>query len=174
LQGERDGSRTCTSITVGLVTVGIGKMLTDVNAAKEFAFVVRATGNAADPDQILADFSAVKKQKAGMLAKNYKQFTALDLPDPKIDELLLEHLAAFQAQLDKNFSGYRAYPEPAQRALLEMIYKLGLDALLKFKKLKSAIEKRDWKAAASECHRHGPSLERNQWTADLFLEAGKS
>ena len=157
--------------TKGLVTVGIGKMLPDVQAARKLGFVVRATGAAAAPGAIAADFNAVRKRKAGMPAKSYQPFTALDLPDPAIDQLLVDELAAFEDQLQKNFARHATYPEPVRRALLDMIYNLGLAGLLKFRKLKIAIEQGDWKGAAAQCHRSGPSDERNEWTRELFLAA---
>jgi GH24 family phage-related lysozyme (muramidase) len=159
--------------TVDRVTVGVGNMLDDVEAAQELPFEVRATGKAANAVEKATDYNNVKKQNAGMLAQHYKRFTALDLPDQEIDRLLQERLTTFEDQLKKNFAGYETYPEPAQRALIDMIYNLGLGGLLKFTKLKMAVEKHDWKVAATECKRHGISDDRNNWTQKLFEEASK-
>ncbi len=159
--------------TKNLVTVGIGKMLPDVKAAQALPFVVRGTSSAASPAQIAEDFTSVKKQPAAMLAKSYRPFTKLDLPDKAIDDLLLAELVIFEGQLKANFAGYDNYPEPARRALLDMIYNLGLAGLLTFKNLKKAVESANWRTAAAECHRNGPSQQRNDWTHDLFLHAVK-
>jgi GH24 family phage-related lysozyme (muramidase) len=56
---------------------------------------------------------------------------------------------------------------------LDMVYNLGLEGLLKFKKLKAAVESGDWASAAAQSHRNGPSDDRNDWTSDMFLAAAK-
>jgi GH24 family phage-related lysozyme (muramidase) len=160
--------------TKGLVTVGVGKMLPDVGAAQCLPFVVRATGAPAGASQIAADFNSVKAQSKALLAQHYQQYTALDLPDPAIDELLRGTVTGFETQLAGYYSGWEAYPDSVQRALLDMIYNLGLPTLKEYQQMKAAIEKRDWKGAAAQCHRNGPSQERNDWTRDLFLAADGS
>lgn len=157
--------------TRGYVTVGVGKMLPDVATAQKLAFVVRTTKVAASAEEIKSDFEAVKKQPKAHLASWYQKHTKLDLPDAEIDKLLKVEVAKFEQQLKKNFKDYDKYPAPARRALLDMAYNLGIDGLLKFKKLKAAAEKGDWKTAAAECHRNGPSDDRNDWTKARFLEA---
>jgi GH24 family phage-related lysozyme (muramidase) len=157
--------------TVGLVTVGVGKMLRDIAAAQELPFVRRADGAAASPAEIAADFNAVASQAKGKIASTYERYTALDLPDEAIAALLKTVVDGFEADLADAFAGYDSYPLAAKRALLDMIYNLGLAGLLKFKKLKAAVEAGDWQGAAAQCHRNGPSQERNDWTRDQFLAA---
>jgi GH24 family phage-related lysozyme (muramidase) len=157
--------------TRGLVTVGIGKMLADVAAAQALAFVRRADGMAATAAEIAADFAAVSAQAAGKLAASYQKYTSLDLPDAVIGDLLKSVLAGFESGLEQSFAGYDGYPLAAKRALLDMAYNLGIDGLLKFRKLKAAVEAGDWPTAAAQCHRNGPSDQRNDWTRARFLEA---
>jgi GH24 family phage-related lysozyme (muramidase) len=155
--------------TKGLITVGIGKMLPNVAAAKALGFVRRSDGAIATAAEIEIDFLEVSKQPRGKLAKRYKKHTQLDLPDDLIYSLLRTVVNGFENDLVANFDGYRTYPINVKRALLDMIYNLGLRGLLKFKNLKKSVESRDWKEAAKHCHRIGPSKERNDWTRDLFL-----
>jgi GH24 family phage-related lysozyme (muramidase) len=159
--------------TKGLVTVGIGKMLPNVAAAQALGFVRRSDKATATATEIETDFKEVSKQTKGKLASSYEKYTKLDLPDDAIFDLLKSVVDGFEADLENNFVGYKTYPVAAKRALLDMIYNLGLGGLLKFKKLKASVEAGDWKKAAEDCHRTGPSDERNDWTRDLFLEAGK-
>jgi GH24 family phage-related lysozyme (muramidase) len=159
--------------TKGLVTVGIGKMLPNVVAAKALGFVRRSDKAAATASEIETDFKEVSKQTKGKLASSYEKYTKLDLPDDAIYALLKSVVEGFEADLEKNFAGYKSYPVAAKRALLDMIYNLGPDGVLKFKKLKASVEAGKWKKAAEECHRSGPSEERNDWTRDLFIEAGR-
>lgn len=157
--------------TEGFVTVGIGNLIATAEVARSLAFVVRDTGAAATAQEIEADFKAVAKQSKGELAASYKKFTKLDLPDTAIDALFKIKIDGFKNDLIANFKGYPEYPVEVKRALLDMIYNLGKGGLLKFKKLKAAVEAHDWKEAAAQCHRNGPSKARNDWTRDLFLKA---
>jgi GH24 family phage-related lysozyme (muramidase) len=157
--------------TKGLVTVGVGKMLPNVKAAQALGFVKQIDGRAASAEEIATDFKEVSKQAKGKLASSYKRYTKLMLPDEIIDALLKKVVTGFEADLAKNFAHYQTYPAPAKRALLDMAYNLGLDGLLDFKKLKKAAECGTWRTAAAQCHRAGPSQERNDWTREMFLQA---
>jgi GH24 family phage-related lysozyme (muramidase) len=170
--------------TVGLVTVGIGKMLPTVIAAQKLGFVKRVDGSAATAKEIETDFNEVKKQPAAKLAKSYKKHTHLDLPDKEIDTLLKDTASGFEKSLEDYYKDYASYPTPVKRALLDMVYNLGIGSdatkkhsatgLHQYKTLKAAVESGDWKKASVNCHRKGPSEERNNWTRDLFLEAVKT
>ena len=157
--------------TRGLVTVGVGKMLRNEAAALALPFVRRADGLRASPQEIVADYRTVLAQPMGKLAASYRTFTLLDLPDAAIDALLRATVDGFQADLRARLPGYAAAPAAAKAALLDMAYNLGTDGLLQYKRLKAAVAAGDWRRAAAECHRHGPSPERNDWTRDQFLAA---
>lgn len=157
--------------TVGRVTVGVGLMLPDVAAAQKLKFVTRTDGKPASASAIAADFQRVSAQPKAKPANSYKAFTQLDLPEAVIDDLLKTLVTKFEQGLKVNFAGYDAYPAPAKRALMDMVYNLGLEGLLKFKNLKKAAESGSWAVAARECERRGPSQARNDWTRDMFLKA---
>jgi GH24 family phage-related lysozyme (muramidase) len=159
--------------TKGLVTVGVGKMLPNVAAAQELDFVRRTDGNAASADEISIDFNTVSAQVKGKIASTYKKYTSLDLTDEAIGALLKVVVEGFEEDLSQSFAGYDSYPLPVKQALLDMVYNLGLEGLLKFKKLKASVEAGDWATAAAQSHRNGPSDERNDWTRDMFLAASK-
>jgi GH24 family phage-related lysozyme (muramidase) len=155
----------------GFVTVAVGYMLPHSGAAAELAFVRRADGQPATADQIRAEFATVARQPPNRIASAYRGVTTMELPDAAIDTLLQATVARFQKGLVDNFAGFANYPAPAQRALLDMAYNLGIDGLLKFRKLKAAVEAKQWRSAAAESHRNGPSQDRNDWTRDMFLKA---
>jgi GH24 family phage-related lysozyme (muramidase) len=156
-----------------LVTVGIGRMLPNVAAAQQLPFVHRSDGKAATADEIKTDFENVKKQPGNQVFTKYKPFTTLELKDDYIFELLKTVHDSFQADLRKNYTGYDKFPLPARRALTDMVYNLGIDKLLAFHHMNASIAKADWAQAAKECHRNGPSAERNDWTKQMFEEAAK-
>jgi GH24 family phage-related lysozyme (muramidase) len=161
--------------TKGNVTVGIGAMLVDVNAAKKLGFVTRDKKSKATLKQIEDDFNNVKKQPKGKIASAYKKHTKLDLPETVIDALFSAHVKDFKNQLRSKYSGFDTFPEEAQEALLDMAFNLGTHALkTKWPKLnKEGIDKRDWKAAAKHCNRPYVSLKRNEMVKELFEKAAE-
>ena len=157
--------------TVAKVTVGVGKMLPDANAALALGFVRRDTGAKATPDEIRRDFAAVSAQPKSQLAGSYKKFTQLDLPEAAIDALLKTVVDGFLADLARRYAGWASMPVPAKRALLDMTFNLGSGGLAeKFPHMKLAVDARNWDVAAKECFRNGISQVRNDWTRDLFLK----
>jgi GH24 family phage-related lysozyme (muramidase) len=163
--------------TQGYVTVGIGTMLPNLAAAQALPFVVRASNRPASAKDIEADFHAMTSQAAAQVAKKYKPHTQLDLPEAHIDALLDAEITAREASLRAHFPGYDNYPAGPKRALIDMVFNLGIGSLsnrtglLAFKNMKAAIVASDWRQAAAACHRKGPSDARNAWTHDRFLEA---
>ena len=163
--------------TKGLVTVGVGTMLPNVAAAQALSFVVRSTQAAATAKEIETDFNAVLAMTAAQLAAKYRPSTLLDMPETQIDSLLDTEITTREAALKVEFKDYDTYPAGARRALLDMVFNLGMGSaskntgLLAFKTMKTAIEAGDWKKAAAACHRKGPSEARNNWTRDRFLES---
>lgn len=158
--------------TVGLVTVGVGKMLPDAASAQKLPFLRRVDKQPASAIEIAADFHAVRSQPKGLLAGAYKKFTQLELSNAAIDDLLKVTVARFEAELRQRLPAYAGCPAPAKAALLDMAYNLGVDGLLKFNRLKAAVAAGNWVQAAAECRRNGPSPERNEWTRQQFLAAG--
>jgi len=82
------------------------------------------------------------------------------------------------------FTGFDSYPAPAQRALIDMAYNIGVgrdakvvdgkrrkaSGLHAFTHLKAAAEGGDWGAAAKACH-SSSSVKRNAWRIQLFQDA---
>ena len=155
--------------TVGKVTVGVGNMLPDADAAVALAFVRRETGERATDAEIRADFASVSAQKMGKLASSYKHATKLDLPDDAIDALLDKRIAGFESGLRKDFPDYDDYPESAKLGLMDMAFNLGNSGLVnKFPSFTRAARARDWAKCAKECERKGISKTRNDEVRHLF------
>jgi GH24 family phage-related lysozyme (muramidase) len=158
----------------GYVTIGIGNMLPNADAAGALPFVNRTTSNSATKDDISADFTAVSKQAKGKQARSYRQFTALDLPDVQINWLFQKRVEDFQKQLRTSYSKFDSYPSAVQLALLDMAFQLGAYALKnKWPKLNKAIDSEDWAAAANNCMRADANAIRNDGTKALFQRAAK-
>ena len=89
-----------------------------------------------------------------------------------IDALLDSDIQQFEAQLRQKIPNWDELPPTVQEALFDMGFNLGIGGLLEFKRLLAAVAAADWTTAAAESHRMGISDERNQETANLFLQAG--
>ena len=156
--------------TVGKVTVGVGMMLANEIAAHALPFVAGETP--ATPDEIGREFARVSAMKKGQLARFYFNKKALQLSTETIDAKLRDTLQGFEGYLRSNIHSYDALPDAAKLALLDMVYNLGPGRLFaEYPRLIAAVERGDWKAAATSSLRRGPSAARNAWTRQQFLAA---
>ena len=159
----------------GLVTVGIGNLVGSAAAATELPFVDKHTGRPATPAQIVEAFDRVSHLHKGPHAGAFASATTLRLPEDAVRALAAERLSGeFLPALRRDFPGFDNFPAPAQRALVDMAYNLGVGGLEKFHQLRDAVDAGDWRTAAAECHRRTCRAERNDWTRDLFSEAAAS
>ena len=154
--------------TVGKVTVGVGLMLPDADAACRLPFEVG--GAAAAETAVRAEFARVEALPMGRAALFYRAASKPELPQGAIDSLLRTVLTGFEDKLREALPVYDAMPDGVKMALLDMIYNLGPAGLLKgFPKLMAAVAAGDWAQAAACCERRGPGAARNLWTRQMFL-----
>ena len=157
--------------TVGKVTVGVGNMLPNSGAASELPFILEDSRKLASQEDIINDFENVSKQKSGMRAQKYHDFTKLVLTEEYIDILLDKRIDEFERQLNKDFSNYKECPAAVQLGLLDMAFNLGNSGLVKkFPTFCKAVKAENWEVCAVECNRRGISDERNAETCALFRE----
>jgi GH24 family phage-related lysozyme (muramidase) len=156
--------------TVGKITVGVGLMLPDANAAAALPFL--AGNRPATPAEIATDFARVDALTLGRPAAFYKHPTSLELPQDTIDAKLRSVLHGFETDLRTQITHYDALPDNVKMALLDMIYNLGPIGLFKgFPHFIASVETGDWTQAADRCTRSGPGPDRNTWTREQFLSA---
>lgn len=159
--------------TVGKVTVGVGLMLSNEQAAHALPFLNGT--DAATPTDISRDFARVSAMKKGGLATLYRQGNSLRLSDETIDQRLRQAVLGFEGYLRSHVPGYENLPDAAKVALLDMAYNLGPGRLFtEYSHLLNAIAQGDWQAAAAASLRRGPSAERNTWTRQQFLDAASA
>jgi GH24 family phage-related lysozyme (muramidase) len=161
--------------TTGFVTVGVGELLANPASALALAFV-DANNQPSTPDAIQAEYSRVSSLPPGRYpAAFYRSPASPTLPHPAIDALLLHQLTYFDTQLSQRFRNYLIFPDPAKLGLLDMVYNLGVTGLFRgFPTFLSHVQDQNWAGAAAECHRNGPSLQRNDWTRQQFLAAASA
>jgi GH24 family phage-related lysozyme (muramidase) len=156
--------------TVGKVTVGVGLMLPNTEAAQALPFFAGA--RAATPQEIAAEFARVDALVTGRPSSFYKAPGSLEMTQKTIDAKLTAVLQGFEADLRTKIPKYDSLPDPVKMALLDMIYNLGPVGLFNgFPHLMTAVATGAWTQAAANCMRHGPGPERNAWTREQFLSA---
>src|ERR1700744_58847 len=152
--------------TGGAVTVGVGHAIANSPLAQHLPWIGAPT-----PERIAADFARIAAAGKGLPAAHYQALTQCRLDELSVEALLAADLAAFEKELTSYLPAWERFPEPAQQALFDMAYNLGVGGLLKFRKLLAACTSGQWEIAATECHRAGIGDERNLETAALFLQA---
>ena len=155
--------------TGGDVTVGVGHAL--LRAVDAVALSWSIAGRPATAEEVAADWGKVAAAATGRVASAYQGLTQSRISDDAIDALLASDVVSFTAQLVRALPNWNRYPEPAQEALFDMAFNLGLGGLKKFPHMLAAVDAGDWDAAAAQCHRQGIGEARNQQTANLFLQA---
>jgi len=155
--------------TGGDVTIGVGHAILAAADAVNLSWSV--SGSPATAAQAQSDFAKVAAAPKGLAAGKYEGLTQCRLSADDIDALLLSDVELFESKLGGALPRWPHYPEPAQEALFDMGYNLGVAGLLKFHGLLAAADAGQWTTAAARCHRRGIGEARNRETAKLFLEA---
>jgi GH24 family phage-related lysozyme (muramidase) len=156
--------------SLGNVTVGCGEMLPKADAACRLPFQ-NATG-AATQAEITADFERVAAMTPDELPDFYKADSSPILPLASITSMLQIRVGDNDQELRVSVAGWDQFPYSAKLAMLDMEYNLGLSGLINgYPKMMAYVLAANWKMAATECARNGVSDARNQWTANLFIQA---
>ena len=154
--------------TVGKVTVGVGLMLPEVEAAVRLPFSI--AGRGATEAEIAAEFARVDGLPMGRAALYYRGKAGPELEREHIDGLLRTVLLGFEGELRAALTTYDQMPDGVKLALLDMIYNLGPAGLIKgYPRLMKSVAAGNWSECAGQCLRHGPGVARNEWTRQMFL-----
>ena len=156
----------------GLVTVGVGHLIINLQSAQKLPFVTQKAIKATSKE-IQADYDLVKKQSGNMLASYYKRFTKLKLSPIEIDKLTNKHIDTFYKEIKKIYSDFDSFPSEAKLALLDLIFNVGMtDLKNKWPSLNKEVKAKEWGKAALNSNRKAPvSDARNKHVKDLFDEA---
>ncbi len=164
----------------GKVTIGPGVMIPNEAAATAMAprMLVRVDVDTTMPapvEIVTEDFRAVSVAPFGMIADKYRTYTRSFLPDDQIRSLFDERASYYHYELCKLFNAFPEFPDPAQLAIFDMAWNMGVDKIRHgFPRFCQCVLAQDWKGAAAECRRdvvtaHGDA--RNVMTKALFLKA---
>lgn len=168
----------------GLVTVGIGHRIPDVETAMAMRFFDRGTVNDANEVHIKNAYNMVLE--SGLICKHYSVFenmTHIDLDLDLIEKLFDDDVREFLTQLSVQFRDFETYPATAQLGMLDLAYNMGTRGFSEgFPVFKKALEIRNWIKVAEESHRkevddkgevNTTMHERNHIVRNWFLEAIK-
>jgi GH24 family phage-related lysozyme (muramidase) len=150
--------------TGGEVTIGMGHAIL---SAPECAQLDWAAG----AGKAQADWAVVAAAPKGQAASVYAHLTTCRMSDDAISRLAAADVQRFHQLLKNSFPKWDAYPAPAQAALFDMAFNLGINGLKAFHNMLAAVDAGQWESAAQQCHRMGINDARNQETAALFRQA---
>ena len=171
--------------TRGYVTTGIGHLLKTPEAALGLPWRHAKTGQPATPAEVRSTFARVREAAAQFKqdnpnSKGIPPATCQKLSDLVLPEGLAPRLATrrlhteFLPDLRKLFPGFDRYPLPAQHAIVDMGYNLGVAKLKHdFPAFVAACRAGNFVDAAKESHRSSCREERNRATADLLGQAAQ-
>ena len=156
--------------TNGVPTCGKGHAL--FSQANALLLPWQINGQPATPQQIAADYQAVKAAEPGHTAAHYEPLTVCRLTDADIDGRCGVDLGARWNRLLTHFPQAGEYPPPSVLALADLCFNLGGDFPPKWPKLAAAVLANDWAACAIQSHRAPPiGADRNAYVAALFRSA---
>lgn len=168
----------------GLVTTGIGHMLKTADAATKLPWYHEKTGLPATPAEVKKVFEKLRASwtespqdhpdgKNKFAAGHYEKVSDLVLPHGFARQDALNRLQKeFLPSLRKVFPGFDSYPLPAQKAIVDMAYSLGVEKLKKtFPHFVSHCRAGNFADAALESVRKGGDADRNAATAKLLEDA---
>jgi GH24 family phage-related lysozyme (muramidase) len=134
----------------GLVTVGIGNLIDPVSSALELPWVLEGTSDHATPQQVVADWNALKaQQRLSKLHFNYaRPVTKIRLTDEGVDTLVRGKLLANEAHMKKTFLAWDTWPADAQLFASSMAWAVGAGWPKIFGNCTAFLLKGDWDNAA--------------------------
>ena len=177
----------------GNVTVGIGHLIPDAEAATRLNFHHRETnGDVDDKHKRKGKVDAMHKRNSYHLVlysgitngslEAFKDVTHIDLDPVVIGDIFGNDVRAFVEQLKGEFLDFETYPASAQLGMLDLIYNIGQERFFGgFPVFRKALKLRNWIKVAEESHRleeingeHNETMERrNKIVRGWFLDAIK-
>lgn len=149
----------------GLPTAGVGFLIPTADDLRQYAW-------SPNVQEAQADYLLIKELPKGHTPAFYRKVCRARLSEDHMREVFDRKVAEFRRAMGA--WKLERQPVEVQVALVDIAYNIGVDGLARYKQLKVAIDTRDWKSAADECHRrdtaNSPGLaKRNAATRDLFL-----
>jgi GH24 family phage-related lysozyme (muramidase) len=163
--------------TVRLVTVGIGIMMPNADAATQYKFRWRDTNKLATAAEIRSEWNRIWRiGQTGSANKSYtyfKKYAQLYLPDSESYRVALQKLLQFEDIFVEYFPEFKNWPADAQMAAMQMAWNMGPRFSPGWPKLTKSLRDQDFDAAADNCMINGRPSDRNTLDRKLFQNAAK-
>ena len=144
-EGTTDWMYKCTG---GDVTVGIGHALQTVDNAQALHWNVNDIS--ATADQVAKDYNAIQNGPINWVASAYMGMTDSRLPPAGIEALIQADCERFEFELLHAIVKWDELPAPAQEALFDMAFNLGVAGLMKFERMLAAVDAGNWNPAVAQ------------------------
>ena len=155
----------------GYVTIGIGCLIPNGNAALKLKMLHKSDNLVALPEEIRGEYKLIKECLPGKRTEFYGVFCKLYLSDSDINALFEVRLNQIIDFLRSQLPEYSKFPDNIKLVVLDMAYNLGVSGLMmKFPRFVQAVRTQNYVAAANECERKQIGDARNQWTKETLLE----
>lgn len=148
--------------TAGYVTVGVGFMLPNEAAVRQYTWMPSTVA-------ALTDYRRVKVAEKGHRASYYAPLCGAWMSEPVMRAIFRLRISELRQALSRDWQ-LEQLPTSVQLALVDMGYNLGVAGLSRYVQLSAAVRARDWQTAAAECYRRGIGDKRNNATRDLFAQ----
>lgn len=148
----------------GHVTVGTGIMLPHAGSIKRKGIVFHhiKARRPATTKEVTEEFKRVKNAPKGMRASSYKQYCQLVATEASLNNALEASLKEAERGAKKYLPNLDQLPITVRFAIIDMVFNMGAAKIWQFKKLKKAIEAKDWAKASTESNRKGIQNSRNE------------
>jgi GH24 family phage-related lysozyme (muramidase) len=162
--------------TKGNLTIGVGYLVSNLNAALKLGFIHKTSHAKASQEDIRKEYDTIAALPSGKTyaAEWFRPYTKLVLSSIEIDHLFSIMLAQKEKELALRLP-LEEYPEEVRQVLIDMAYNAGTDGLFrKFPRFIAAIKSKNWEEAAKECHSGDVGEIRNQERKSLLEKAMSS
>jgi len=168
--------------TGGKVTVGIGHLLPNEEAATRllFEFRIPPIPPRAITDQDKKDewkrmkdlASSIKRPIPVGTSEFFRERTSLDLQETDAKILFFKDTTIRLTELKNIFSNYAKFPDSAKLGILDVYFNVGGGrGFAQFVKFRTAVIKQNWLRAKDESERKDISRDRNEAVYRLFQDA---
>lgn len=162
------------AVPKSLVTVGYGKMLNSPEDAAKYPFQIDDTP--ASETQIKQAWNTVYNSVQGRnnyTASYFASMTTIRMTEEDARMITIAHIQGNLESAQEAFADFNDYPVPAQEAILDMAYNLGIssDGVSKFPSFNRHIRNKDFASAATESNRPQLRNSRNVHVRELLLLA---
>jgi len=144
-------------------TIGCG---INVDQTPDIQLYHAQTGEPFSKEELQEAIKKLKQEVPGKLHTYYEDKSDIRIAPEENERIMKSKYVDGYNYVTSNYTGFPNYSADRQKALMNMVYGLGIPRFSKYKNMRDAILRNDWKSAADESWRCGVGLKRNQKTVN--------